>query len=547
MICFKTNFSFLIIFLLLSKELTYAQVALADLTKIGVIPGKNYRYKITGTATEQLMVIKLIPNLSNISKCSISALEDYKKMLDRIIIPINQTLAHVRATVDERKTGLRFWGAVIGGVALGVATAAQITAGIALHNSLENAKAIHQMKDAIQATNDAITSLEIAGRKTVIAISALQEEINTQIVPLLNSLSCDMINTKLALRLNQYFSEISLVFGPNLRDPASETLSIQGIARAFNGDFESLLRELGYTSSDLLDVLESHSIRARIIDVSLDGYYILIQIEYPTITEIQDAIIQNFNLISFNYKGSEWMSIIPNSVLIRGVFLSNIDVSVCSQTSNSYICPRDTSSPMSLTLSDCLKGNLTKCAKSRVVNSHVPRYALSNGVVFANCLPISCQCKTTDQSIVQDIKVTNIMMSQEFCPEIYIDGVFITLGKRILNRTTYTSDILVGDSISIDPVDVGSELSSIQQSLNISKHYIDKSNKILSDINPNIITTNRFLFTMISVIIILISLGVIIIWLIWLTRSMKELQKSQSGLERVTAVNSLSSLITNQH
>lgn len=510
-------------FLLISSILiqnTHPQINYAELTKIGVIKARNYNLKITGTPSYQFMVVKLVPNVSNMSSCGQTHMDNYKNMLRRILRPIHDSLDAMRSAVKDKDdvNDLRFWGALIGGVALGVATSAQITAGVALHNSLENAKAIMQMKDAIKHTNQAISEVISSQRKTVTVVNALQDQINNNLIPAIKSVGCQAVGNTLGLRLTQYFSEISLIFGPNLRDPSSETLSIQAISRAFNGDFDSLLKALGYKDSDLMDVLESGSIQGRIIDVSLDDYLIVLQIEYPSIITIADAIVQKFNLISYTHDGGEWMPIFPRVLLKRGNYLSNIDISHCTEATTSILCPSDTSSSITHNLYECATGNIKECARIKVVNSHVPRYALSDGVLFLNCGPINCRCSNPEYAIVQSPDTSTIMMSQEDCKEVMVDGLYITVGRRVLNRTAYSGEIEVGGEVSIDPIDVSTDLAGVQEDLDKAQTELDQSNEILNKVNPNIINLGSFFalwgFTMLFGIYVVVSL----IWLVCLTK-----------------------------
>uniref|UniRef100_A0AAU7E303 Fusion glycoprotein F0 n=1 Tax=Dendromus rat paramyxovirus TaxID=3141873 RepID=A0AAU7E303_9MONO len=522
-----------------------SQLALARLSEIGIIQGKSYGLKLATAGSNQFLVVKLVPNVERIQNCTASAIQNYKEMLTRILTPIDQSLKKIRSVVTTKdgEDNSRFWGAVIGGVALGVATSAQITAGIALHNSLENAKAIMQLKDAIKLSNKAIQELKTSVGQTVVAINAVQQQINNQLVPAINTLGCQVVGNTLGLHLTQYFSEISLVFGPNLRDPTSQTLSVQAISKAFNGNFDSLFKTMGYTSSDFLDILESDSIRGRIIDVSLDDYFIIIQIEYPTLTTITGANIQLFNKISYNHKGTEWMTVFPSELLLRGSYISNIDLSTCTQTTNNYICGADTSSPISLATFQCAMGNVTSCARTRVVNSHVPRFALSGGVLFANCMPIPCRCSNPEYTIIQDISVTNVMVSSEDCNEVQIDGIYITLGVKKLPRAMYSANISLGGAVSVDPIDVGNELNAIHVSLNKTEQILDESNKILDKVNPNIVNFQSFSAILIISILLLIWFLITLIWLICLTKMTLGYRGNLIGSNRSSTVNSLSSFV----
>lgn len=536
-----------LILILVNINLTEPQIATSDLSKIGIITGKSYGLKIQSPLTQQHLVIKFIPNVNNTSSCDFNGtggpLLEYQRLLDQVLIPINKSLETIKSVITPQIDGTKFWGAVVGGVALGVATSAQITAGIALHNSIQNANAINSMKQSIIESNQAISKLQDAQGNTLIAISGLQDQINSKIIPNLNKLSCDILKTNMKLSFNQYFSLISLVFGPNLRDPASETLSIQAISQAFNGDFESLLNKLGYTEEDFLDILESDSIRGRIIDVDLANYLVIIQIDYPNMVQIKDAFIQEFNLISFNDNGDEWISVFPSQLLIRGNLISNIDLTHCSRTTNNYICMNDKSFPISSSLYDCVKGKLTSCARSHVVNSYVPRFALSNGVLFANCLFISCSCKSTGLSIIQDVKTSNTMISQEICSEVVIDGMNVRVGKRSLNRTEFSSNLEFGQPIVTDKIDVSNQLAQVEKDLQQSRDFLEKSNLILKRVNPMIVNTDSMVALIVITVLILIWVIISLCWLIFLTRLVSSISKYNSIHLRDASVNSLSSLI----
>ncbi|UOL48921.1 fusion protein [Wufeng Apodemus chevrieri jeilongvirus 1] len=526
---------------------TLSQLALSELSKIGIIPGRSYDLKLATTSSTQLMVIKLIPNLENMTNCSQGVLNSYQKMLTRVLEPIDSALKKIKSAVTDKPTeelgGSRFWGALIGGVALTVATSAQITAGVALHNSIQNANAIHQLKDSIRNSNKAIAELQTAAQQTVVVLNALQDQINNQLVPSINTLGCQVVANTLGLKLNQYFSEISLVFGPNLRDPTSETLSIQALSRAFNGDFDSMLNKLKYDDKDFLDLLESDSIRGRIIDVSLSEYLIIIQIEYPSLIAIKDATIQMFNLISYNYRGSEWLSIFPSQLLIRGTYISNIDISQCTMTTNSIICKSDTSSPISSSTWACANGNLTGCARTRIVNSHAPRFALSGGVIYANCAPMVCQCQDPYFNINQEPSVTNVMIGGELCKEVFVGGVYITLGVTTLPRAMYAENVSLGGQISVDPIDLGNEISSIQDSVNKSQEYLDYANSILERVNPNIINVSTFSYLLVASILLLIWCIITFIWLLYLTKNVAMMNRIGNMGSRSSTVNSLSGFV----
>nr|WPV62599.1 MAG: fusion protein [Wenzhou rodent jeilongvirus 2]WPV62606.1 MAG: fusion protein [Wenzhou rodent jeilongvirus 2] len=537
----RSNSKLLICLLVLSFTLgCICQVSLSNLSNIGVIPGKSYNLKILGITSHQYIVLKLLPNLENVSDCAQGAVANYKLMLNRVLTPINETLSKIKNAVRDKpitdRSGENFWGAVIGGIALGIATVAQITGSVALHNSLENAKAIRQMKESIRHTNQAIEQLQTSTAQTILAVNALQDQINTQFVPAITSMGCQIVSNSLGLRLNQYFSEISLVFGPNLRDPASETLSIQAISRAFNRDFDTLLKKLGYSATDLLDLIDSEGIRGRIIDVDLEDYFIVIQMEYPALTVIPDATIQTFNRISFNQGGEEWISVFPNQLLVRNGFISQIDITGCLLTENTAICEYDTSYPAGPSLLACARGDTSRCAKTRVVTSHVPRFALSRGVLFANCLAINCRCVNPEFSINQEPNTAGVMIHSNYCQEVLVGNIYITVGPKVLPRSEYSNNITVGQEITVDPIDIGNELALAQLSLNKSRETIEEAKRLLEKVNPRII--NMSVFSSMIALIILAILWVIVsfFWLVYLTKKVSTIP-TESERQRLLYVN----------
>nr|AYM47519.1 fusion protein [Bat paramyxovirus] len=534
-----------LLILLLLADYVETQIAFTELTKIGVIRSRNYNLKIKGSVTTQPMVIKLIPNLSNITACpdQDKVIAEYKLLLNKILSPINESLSFARSVVQTRSSGVRFWGAVIGGIALGVAASAQITAAIALHKANQNAAMIKNMKDAIINTNKAVEKLQTTASNILLTISALQEQINTNIVPAINSLGCAVAMNSIRLQLNRYFSELTFVFGPNLRDPSSQTLSIQAISQAFNGDFESMMSALNYQKSDLLDLVQSDSIRGRIIDVDMTEYFISLQIEYPDLIMIEGATVQEFNLISHNDKGVEWMAAFPRAILKRGSFLSNIDLKDCSKTDLSYICQEDTSTPMSATLYNCVQGQLEDCARSLVVNSHVPRFALLDGAIFANCVPITCVCTQSNQHLIQDVLASNVMISSESCEEVQIDGMYITVGQRRLNRSMYAHNIKHGPPISTNPIDISNQLASAEESIKESKKYLEKSNDILRLINPSLVNTGTVVFLIVLTIIIVVVLGGLVFWVYRLSNKVDSYRYAVKRQDNLSTVSSMSSLI----
>ncbi|AAF63391.1 fusion protein [Tupaia paramyxovirus] len=483
-----------------------SQLDLDSLASIGVVDAGKYNYKLMTTGSEKLMVIKLVPNITYATNCNLTAHTAYTKMIERLLTPINQSLYEMRSVITERDGGTIFWGAIIAGAALGVATAAAITAGVALHRAEQNARNIAALKDALRNSNEAIQHLKDAQGHTVLAIQGLQEQINNNIIPKLKESHCLGVNNQLGLLLNQYYSEILTVFGPNLQNPVSASLTIQAIAKAFNGDFNSLMTNLNYDPTDLLDILESNSINGRIIDVNLNEKYIALSIEIPNFITLTDAKIQTFNRITYGYGSNEWLTLIPDNILEYGNLISNVDLTSCVKTKSSYICNQDTSYPISSELTRCLRGDTSSCPRTPVVNSRAPTFALSGGHIYANCAKAACRCEKPPMAIVQPATSTLTFLTEKECQEVVIDQINIQLAPNRLNKTIITDGIDLGPEVIINPIDVSAELGNIELEMDKTQKALDRSNKILDSMITEV-TPDKLLIAMIVVF------GILLLWL----------------------------------
>ncbi|UQM99527.1 fusion protein [denwin virus] len=500
----------LYLYLLVASDVVKASLDFDNMSKIGIIKGNTYNYKIRGEPTTKLMVVKLIPNIDVVENCSATQLANYKKLVTNVLTPVKLSLDNMLKNVQDQNNRVRLFGAIMAGAALGVATAATVTAGIALHRSNENAKNIAKLKNAIQNTNLAITKLQMAGQQTLAVIDNIRGEINNQIIPVLNQLSCETVGLNVGIKLTQYYSEVLTAFGPAIQDPVNSKITIQAISKAFNNNFDELLKVMGYTSQDLYEILHGDLITGNVISADPEAGYIALEIEFPNLSTVPNAYVQELMPISFNVDGDEWVTLVPRYVLIRTTFLSNIDISLCSIMETSIVCNNDYALPMSSELINCLQGDTGVCAREKVISSYVPKFALSGGVVYANCLSTVCRCMDNGTPISQGIRHTVALLDNKKCSVYQVGDILISVGKYLGHLDYNTEDIVLGPPIVIDKIDIGNQLAGINSSLQQAENYIDKSNEILKSINPTIISTNSmitlYIFIIITVIIAITSL-----------------------------------------
>ncbi|UOX72990.1 fusion protein [Jingmen Crocidura shantungensis henipavirus 2] len=500
----KIRITVIIINILISNYLINCSMDFVELSRVGIIKGSTYNYKIRGEPSTKLMVVKLVPNVGDVANCSTTQVSNYKKLVKNVLSPVSNALNTMLENVQTENNRYRLFGAIMAGAALGVATAATVTAGIALHRSNENARNIAAMKNAIQNTNQAITKLQMAGQQTLAVIDNIRGEINNQIIPLLNKLSCETVGLNVGIKLTQYYSEILTVFGPAIQDPINSKITIQAISKAFGGNFDELLNVMGYTSQDLYEILHGGLITGNIIGVDPDTGYIALEIEFPNLSIVQNAYIQELMPISFNVDGDEWVTLAPRFVLTRTTLLSNIDTSMCTIIDSSVICNNDYALPMSTELINCLQGMTESCAREKVISSYVPKFALSGGVIYANCLSTVCRCMDNQKPISQSLRSTVVMLDNKMCKVYQIGDILISVGEYKGAVEYNPEDVHLGPPIVLDKIDIGNQLAGINQTLSEAGDFISKSEEILKDINPAILSVSSMIVLYIFIIVITI-------------------------------------------
>ncbi|UOX72997.1 fusion protein [Wufeng Chodsigoa smithii henipavirus 1] len=505
----RTNIRLILIIVLIKHMLC---IHYENLSSVGIIKGNTYNYKIKGDPSTKMLVVKLIPNIDGLGNCTDKQMKDYKTLVKSTLQPVKDSLAQMLNNVETYNGYVKFFGAVMAGAALGVATAATVTAGIALHQSNQNAKDIANMKDAIMKTNQAITTLSSASQKMLTVIDSIRGEINQQIIPVLNQLSCETVGLNLGIKLTQYYSQISTFFGPALQNPVQSILTIQAISHAFGGNFNELMTVMGYTGSDFQDIIQGNLITGSVIGVDPEVGYIALEIRIPSLTVVPNAYVQELLPVSFNIDGDEWMTIVPNYVLTRTTYLSNIDINRCLITDKSVICGNDYATPMSNQLINCLNGNTQHCAREAVVTSYVPKFALSGGVIYANCLSTVCRCIDKDQPISQSLSQTLMMLDNQHCNVYQISNVLISTGRYLGDAEFRNEGIDLGPPIVVDKIDLGGQIADINQTISDAEEFIEESNKILSKINPKIISVKSMvvLYVVVALIAILAMVSLVL-------------------------------------
>lgn len=465
--------------------LSESQVHWGNLSKIGVLNTNIMTYKIMSPGANQYLIIKLMPNVTGLDNCTTNEVTEYERLLVNILDPISKALQVISSNMKPLQSlsggrrHRRFAGVVLAGAALGVATAAQITAGVALHQSNMNAQAIQDLKDSLEKSNQAIEKVSQATQELVVAVQGVQDYINNELLPTVSQLSCEMIGQKLGLKLLRYYTELLSIFGPNLRDPLSAEISIQALTYALGGDIYKVLEKLGYSDNDLAAVLESGGIKTRVVHADVHGKFIVLSISYPTLSEVKGVVIHKLDVVSYNIGSQEWYTTVPGYVATNGYLISNFDESACVFVTGSTICNQGALYPMSTIMQQCMRGDTGSCARTLVSGTIGNRFILSKGNIIANCASIMCKCTTSDTIITQDPDKLLTFIASDSCSLVEIEGVVIQVGTRSYPDNVYEHKINLGPVIPLEKLDVGTNLGNAISKLDDAKELLDASNKIL--------------------------------------------------------------------
>uniref|UniRef100_A0AAU7E3Q2 Fusion glycoprotein F0 n=1 Tax=Otomys rat paramyxovirus TaxID=3141898 RepID=A0AAU7E3Q2_9MONO len=523
----------IIYMLLVSVYITYidAQISYKNLSRIGVFKMRELEYRLSGEPSGQLMVIKLIPNVTGLSICTLDTMTEYRNVVYNLLQPLNETIALTTTTVVRYAGNKRFFGAVIAGAALGVATAAQITAGVALYEARQNTQKIEAIKESIAETHKAIESIQTAQQETVVAIQGIQDQINSQILPKIHEMACNVAEQQLRLLLLQYYTDILATFGPTLQDPVSSKVTIQALARAAGGNLTGLIRSLGYNNQDLRYLLKIDGITGRVIDADPYLGTLVLQISYPTIIKIPGATIAELTAVTYHSQSSNWRTVIPQYVIQRGYTLANIQVDQCSKGGDFILCDNDKTFPMSQASQDCLRGKIEFCSRSAVIDREAPKFALISSNLVANCLAMTCKCEDPEFTINQEPDEPLVILGSDYCKTYFIDTIRIQLGKQLLPNVTLDSSVQLGPVIMLNPIDVSNQISLIESNIRDSEYHLKESMKKLGSSGKQLLYNSMTIAAIIIAVFSTLTLIVMLMCFVSYVRRTSNLESSLNTLE----------------
>nr|UNY77802.1 fusion protein [Respirovirus suis] len=492
-------------------SLVTSQVPRDKLANLGIIIKDSKALKIAGSYENRYIVLSLVPTIDNVSGCGSIQIAKYKEMLERLLIPIKDALDLQESliVIDNETTDntyrpqYRFVGAIIGTIALGVATAAQVTAGVALMEAREAKRDISILKEAMEKTQNSIEKLQNSAGEQILALKMLQDYVNGEIKPAIEELGCETAALKLGIALTQHYTELTNAFGSNLGSIGEKSLTLQALSSLYKTNITDILTATNLGRTDIYDIIYAEQVKGRVIDVDLRRYMVTIAIKIPILSEIPGVLIYEVSSISYNIDGSEWYAAVPDHILSKSAYIGGADVSDCIESRLTYICPRDPAQIIADNQQKCFLGHLDECPVTKVIDNLVPKFAFINGGVVANCIASTCTCGEERIQVSQDRNKGVTFLTHNNCGLIGVNGVELHANKKGSDATWNVSPIGVGPAVSLRPVDISLQIVAATNFLNSSRKDLMRAKEILNQVGN---LEDLTVITIINIVIIVVLL-----------------------------------------
>ncbi|UNW59188.1 fusion protein [avian paramyxovirus 12] len=480
----------------------------------GIVPVGDRQINVYTSSQSGIIALKLMPNLPIDKKsCAEAPIRSYNETLSRILLPLSQSMAAIRgnATSEIATAQPRLVGAIIGGVALGVATAAQITAATALIQANQNAENIARLAKSIASTNEAVTDLSEGLRTLALGVGKLQEQVNEHFNRTGEAIECAVIESRVGVQLSLYLTEVIGVFGEQITSPALSDISIQALYNLVGGNLNILLQRLGIDGTQLGSLINSGLIKGMPIMYD-DTYKVLgIQVTLPSIGRVNGARATLLESIAVSTPRGDASPLIPKAVITVGTLIEELDLAPCVLTETDLYCTRILAYPVSPAVSDCLAGNLTSCVFSRTEGALSTPFMSVHGKLIVNCKSVICRCVEPQMIISQNYGEALSLIDEKVCKIIEMNGIVL--------RTTGFFSSEYTRNLTVDPVqvivsgaiDISTELAQVNQSVENALGHIQQSNSFLSKVDVKLISSSAMITYIVLTVIALVLCALSII------------------------------------
>nr|P12571.1 RecName: Full=Fusion glycoprotein F0; Contains: RecName: Full=Fusion glycoprotein F2; Contains: RecName: Full=Fusion glycoprotein F1; Flags: Precursor [Newcastle disease virus (STRAIN TEXAS G.B./48)]AAA46642.1 F envelope glycoprotein precursor [avian paramyxovirus 1]AAA46649.1 fusion protein [avian paramyxovirus 1] len=481
------------------------------LAAAGIVVTGDKAVNIYTSSQTGSIIVKLLPNLPKDKEaCAKAPLDAYNRTLTTLLTPLGDSIRRIQESVTTSggRRQKRFIGAIIGGVALGVATAAQITAAAALIQAKQNAANILRLKESIAATNEAVHEVTDGLSQLAVAVGKMQQFVNDQFNKTAQESGCIRIAQQVGVELNLYLTELTTVFGPQITSPALNKLTIQALYNLAGGNMDYLLTKLGVGNNQLSSLIGSGLITGNPILYDSQTQLLGIQVTLPSVGNLNNMRATYLETLSVSTTRGFASALVPKVVTQVGSVIEELDTSYCIETDLDLYCTRIVTFPMSPGIYSCLSGNTSACMYSKTEGALTTPYMTIKGSVIANCKMTTCRCVNPPGIISQNYGEAVSLIDKQSCNVLSLDGITLRLSGEF--DATYQKNISIQDSqvIITGNLDISTELGNVNNSISNALNKLEESNSKLDKVNVKLTSTSA-LITYIVLTIISLVFGIL--------------------------------------
>nr|AUA17313.1 fusion protein [avian paramyxovirus 1] len=477
------------------------------LAAAGIIVTGDKAVNIYTSSQTGSIIVKLLPNMpKDREACAKAPLEAYNRTLTTLLTPLGDSIRRIQGSVSTSggRRQKRFIGAVIGSVALGVATAAQITAAAALIQANQNAANILRLKESIAATNEAVHEVTNGLSQLTVAVGKMQQFVNDQFNNTARELDCIKIAQQVGVELNLYLTELTTVFGPQITSPALTQLTIQALYSLAGGNVDYLLTKLGVGNNQLSSLIGSGLIAGYPILYDAQTQLLGIQVNLPSVGNLNNMRATYLETLSVSTTKGFASALVPKVVTQVGSVIEELDTSYCIESDLDLYCTRIVTFPMSPGIYSCLSGNTSACMYSKTEGALTTPYMALKGSVIANCKITTCRCADPPGIISQNYGEAVSLIDRHSCNVLSLDGITLRLSGEF--DATYQKNISILDSqvIVTGNLDISTELGNVNNSISNALDKLAESNSKLDKVNVRLISTSALITYIVLTVISLV-------------------------------------------
>nr|AXY94538.1 fusion protein [avian paramyxovirus 1] len=499
------------IMLILSYTCLTSSLDGRPLAAAGIVVTGDKAVNVYTSSQTGSIIVKLLPNMPKDKEaCAKAPLEAYNRTLTTLLTPLGDSIRKIQGSVATSggRRQKRFIGAVIGSIALGVATAAQITAAAALIQANQNAANILRLKESIAATNEAVHEVTNGLSQLSVAVGKMQQFVNDQLNNTARELDCIKITQQVGVELNLYLTELTTVFGPQITSPALTQLTIQALYNLAGGNMDYLLTKLGVGNNQLSSLIGSGLITGYPILYDSQTQLLGIQVNLPSVGNLKNMRATYLETLSVSTTKGFASALVPKVVTQVGSVIEELDTSYCIESDLDLYCTRIVTFPMSPGIYSCLSGNTSACMYSKTEGALTTPYMALKGSVIANCKITTCRCADPPGIISQNYGEAVSLIDRHSCNVLSLDGITLRLSGEF--DATYLKNISILDSqvIVTGNLDISTELGNVNNSISNALDKLTESNSKLDKVNVRLTSTSA-LITYIALTVISLFFGVL--------------------------------------